>query len=292
MKLIEGMSDRAKETEEPGTRKASVGDITFLMVGCQRCGSTWLYEALKEHPEIYLPDAKQTHFFDESYENGLSWYLDHFDGIEPGHKAVGEVATSYCLPDAIPLVAREFPDIKIIMAMRNPVERANSFYRSRAPHEDWKNINDALNKDTEIISRGQYIDQVELLLKYYGRDQLLFLFYDDLKEDERSYLRKVYRFLGVDTDFKPGIIGNPVRAAMFPSLRRILRKMGLTPLVNLVNKSWVGDVIRRVLKDRRKNAKSTSRMPLEIRQRLHRHFHPYNERLAQCIGRDLSEWEE
>ncbi len=290
MTLKEAISARPDDVAHADARKATAEDITFLMVGCQRCGSTWVYEALKEHPEILLPDEKQTHYFDEPDGKDLEWYLGHYDGIEPEHKAVGEVATSYCLPEAIPLMAKEFPDIKIIMAMRNPAERANSFYRSRAPHEDWKNFDDALTKAPGIISRGQYIDQIELLLQYYDRGNILFLFYDDLKKDERSYLNEVYTFLGVDPTFEPSVIGNPVRAAMFPRLRRLLRKLRLTPIVDLINTSWVGDAIRRVVGKKRKTRKETQKIPADIRQKLQAHFHPYNERLAKFSGRDLSNW--
>lgn len=291
MALTQDKSEPEKGVGQGSLRQATVTDITFLMVGCQRCGSTWLYEALKEHPEIYLPAAKQTHYFDESHKNGMDWYLSHFNGLESGHKAVGEVATSYCLPEVIPRVAGDLPGIKIIMAMRNPIERAHSFFRSRAPHENWKNFQDALEKNPEIIGRGQYIDQIELLLDVYDRDQVLFLFYDDLKDNERSYLRQVYSFLGVNPEFEPSVIGNPVRAAMFPRLRRVLRKMGLTPLVDLVNKSWAGDVLRRALKMKRKNHKPKQNMPADVRKRLLSHFHPYNERLAKFSGRDLSKWD-
>lgn len=264
-------------------------EITFLMVGCQRCGSTWTYEALKEHPEVYLPDSKQTHFFDESFENGMGWYLEHFDGISDKHIAVGEVATSYCLPEVIPKVASELPDIKIIMAMRGPVERAYSYYRSRAPHEDWKNFEDALLCEPEITARGQYIDQIEILLQHYNRKEILFLVYDDLKTDERAYIRSVYSFLGVNPDFEPSVIGNPVRAAMFPKTRKALRKMGLTPLVNLINKSVLGDGLRRCLRNSRQT-KSKPAIHTETHQRLADHFQPYNKRLEAFLERKLESW--
>lgn len=268
------------------------GAITFLMIGCQRCGSTWLYEALKEHPQIFLPESKQTHFFDESYQNGMDWYLEHFRGITQDHRAVGEVATSYCLPANIPLVARELPNIKIIMAMRNPVDRAFSYYRSRAPHENWKSFEDALKKTPQITARGQYMDQINILLQHYDRENILFLFYDDLRKDERAYVRSVYTFLGVDPDFEPKVIGNPVRAAMFPRTRRILKRMGLTPLVNLVNKSLIGDILRRTLRKRRVERKASPQMPPDVRQELLEHFRPYNALLAKELGRDLSRWQE
>lgn len=176
------------------------------------------------------------------------------------------------------------------MAMRNPVERAYSFYRSRAPHEHWKDIKDAIGKDGAIISRGQYIEQVDLLLRSFDRDNILFLFYDDLKADERSYLKQVFTFLGVDPSFEPTVLGNPVRAAMFPGLRRRLARMGLTPLVNRVNRSWVGDLIRRALMKWRKTAKTPPRIPSDALGDLQTHFHPYNEQLSKSLGRNLDSW--
>ena len=77
-------------------------DITFLMVGCQRCGTTWVDAALREHPEIYLPQQKQSYFFDRNYDRGMDWYLRNFEGVNTEHKAVGEVATGYSLPGAVP----------------------------------------------------------------------------------------------------------------------------------------------------------------------------------------------
>ncbi|MCZ6836347.1 MAG: hypothetical protein O7G85_11285, partial [Planctomycetota bacterium] len=69
--------------------------VSFLMVGCQRCGTTWIDAALREHPEIYLPPQKQTYFFDRNYESGIDWYLSQYQEVQPCHQAVGEVATGY-----------------------------------------------------------------------------------------------------------------------------------------------------------------------------------------------------
>ena len=63
------------------------GPLTFLMVGCQRCGTTWIDAALRDHPEVYLPPDKQSYFFDRHYERGIDWYLERFDAAGPGHRA-------------------------------------------------------------------------------------------------------------------------------------------------------------------------------------------------------------
>ena len=106
--------------------------VNFFMVGCPRCGTTWVHAALKDHPQIYLPPQKQTYFFDVNYDEGLDWYLANYEGVTDSHKAVGEIATGYSLPHALPRLAEHFPHDKIMLAMRNPSERAYSFYQSRA----------------------------------------------------------------------------------------------------------------------------------------------------------------
>ena len=87
--------------------------VTFLMVGCQRSGTTWVDAALREHPEVFLPRLKQTYFFDRHHDRGADWYLEQFAGAEPEHRAVGEVATGYCLLDSIPRVAALLPSSTI-----------------------------------------------------------------------------------------------------------------------------------------------------------------------------------
>ena len=139
-------------------------DITFLMVGCQRCGTTWVDAALREHLEIYLPEQKQSYFFDRNYDRGMDWYLGRFDAVNTKHKAVGEVATGYSLPHAVQNMAKHLPHVKIIMAMRNPIERAYSNYRVRYVEEGWSSFEDALEKSPDLLERGQYADQIEHLL--------------------------------------------------------------------------------------------------------------------------------
>ncbi len=67
--------------------------VTFLMAGCQRCGTTWVDAALREHPEVFLPSQKQTYFFDEQYDKGINWYLKHFDNVQESDIAVGEISS-------------------------------------------------------------------------------------------------------------------------------------------------------------------------------------------------------
>ena len=142
------------------------------------------------------------------------------------------MATQYSRPTVIPRIAAHFPPVKVLLAIRNPVDRAYSFYQSRAPHEDWRDFEHALEQAAELLDRGRYIEQIELLYEHFPPEQVRLLFYDDLKSDERRYLEQVHDFLGVDTGFEPSVIGMPARAAMYPNLRRRLKKAGFQWLVD------------------------------------------------------------
>ena len=98
----------------PLMNSPEVSVVTFLMVGCQRCGTTWTAAAIRDHPEVYLPSKKQSYFFDRNYDKGIDWYLERFKEAEPQHLAVGEISTGYCLTQISPLLAKQFPNVKLI----------------------------------------------------------------------------------------------------------------------------------------------------------------------------------
>ena len=262
------------------------GVVTFVVVGCQRCGTTWLDAALREHPEVYLPRQKQTYYFDRHFARGDAWYLDNFRDVAPGQAAVGEVATGYVLLDAIPRLAALLPHAKLIMTMRNPTQRASSFYESRRGEQGWKSFAQAREADPEILERGKYIEQIEALLEHYPRERLLPLFYDDLATDERAYYRSVLEFIGVDPTFETSRFGRRVNAAMFPALRARLKTVGLGPLVKAAAKSPLGDLVRT-----RNKGGSGDKIGADERAKLIEYYRPFNARLAAFTQRDLSAWD-
>jgi hypothetical protein len=245
--------------------------------------------ALREHPQVYLPPQKQTYFFDENYERGFDWYLGEFQGATAQHRAVGEVATGYCLPHAAARLARHLPHVQVIMTMRHPVERAHSNFQVRRAQQGWTSFEDALAKEPDLIERGHYIEQVEALLENYPRQRLLLLLYEDLRADDRAYLRSILEFLGLSGDFESSQFGLQRNAAMFPRLRRSLHRVGLKPVVNALSRGPVGDAVRRF--NRRRGRDSARGMDPATRARLVEHFRPYNAALAALLGRDLGHWD-
>ena len=263
--------------------------ITFFMVGCQRCGTTWTAAALRDHPQVYQPIKKQSYFFDRFYDKGIEWYLDFFKEVEPQQKAVGEIATGYCLPHAVPRMAKHFPDVKLLMVMRNPIDRAYSNYQTRKVEENWSSFEEAMEVESGFLERGQYIEQAEELLKYYDRDKILFLLYDDLHDDDRAYLTRILDFIGVDSARESKLFGQRKNAAIFPRARKWLHRLGLDSFVHLIRKSLIGDWLRR---SRKNKGSAYQPMNPETKNKLIAHFRPYNDRLSVLLDRDLSYWNE
>lgn len=270
------------------TRAPSPATVNFFMVGCPRCGTTWVHAALKDHPQVYLPPQKQTYFFDVNYDRGMDWYLANYQGVDDSHKAVGEIATGYSLPHALPRLAEHFPHVRVMLAMRNPSERAYSFYQSRAVGEGWTSLREAAEEQPEILTQGRYIEQIDMLRQYFPDDRIGLFFYDDLHGDDDAYLRSILRFLDVDVDYESPQIGRMVQVAAFPRLRRTLRRLKMGPLLDLVSKSALGDVIRKQLKSR--GVKRYAPMDADTRTFLNDYYRACNERLQEYSGRDLSAW--
>ncbi|MEX2132610.1 MAG: sulfotransferase domain-containing protein, partial [Acidimicrobiia bacterium] len=101
---------------------------TFLIAGAMRCGTTSLNAYLREHDEITVGQPKEVHFFDQNYERGIDWYLQHFPGSDTA-KAIGEATPAYLyFPEVAERIATTLPDVKILLLLRDPVDRAHSHY--------------------------------------------------------------------------------------------------------------------------------------------------------------------
>jgi hypothetical protein len=220
------------------TAKAT-SDITFFMIGCQRCGTTWTDAALRDHPQVYLPAKKQSYFFDKNYENGIDWFMDRFDDVEEHHQAVGEIATGYCLLHSIPLMAKHFPNIKLLMVMRNPTDRAYSNFQTRQIESNWASFEDAIESDLDLLERGQYIDQIHTLLKYYDREQILFLLYEDLHTNDRAYLASVLEFIGVESNVESKMLGQRKKCIILSSFENEITPIGVQDY-SFIDKSLLG----------------------------------------------------
>ena len=208
----------------------------FLIIGAARCGTTWLYECLNAHPQVYLPASKrpEPHFFmkQAEYERGLSYYSDRYFADVGSALVAGEASTSYMYqPYVAPRIAHHLPEVKLIVILRNPADRAFSNYTvssrngletlpfPRAIREEAARLAHPQSSfEREIcpfayIDRGRYYAQLALYLELFPRDRLHVLLFDDIVHQPADLLHGTYEFLGVDTDFLPGQLPQRSNAA-------------------------------------------------------------------------------
>ena len=251
----------------------------FLIVGAQRCGTTTLFRTLVQHPVVMPPTLRKgVHYFDLSYDNDLSWYRGRFPTLaqrdersqQAGRRAlVGESSPYYMWhPYGPSRIAHDLPDIRVLVALRDPVERAYSAHAHEiARGYESEPFESALTLEAQrlagadealgasrgarhfahqhqaYVTRGQYIDQVERLERELGRDRMLVIDAQDFWTEPEEQWADVLDFLGLP----------PVPVTF-----------------------------------ERHNARKRSPMDDALRARLEAQFEPYDERLASWWGRTPS----
>jgi hypothetical protein len=203
----------------------------FVGVGAQRCGTTWWFQLLLEHPQIRSPwhGRKELHAFDAFGSRPMTTadvadYHRNFVA-EPG-QLCGEWTPRYMTDPWTPrLLARAAPDARVLVLLRDPIERFASGLSQRRKIDGWRIQLAAL----EAIERGRYASHLRVLLRHLPAEQVLVLQYERCVADPVGEYRRTLRHLGAD-DFEPAdptrLRGNSLaghREAPWPDLREALR---------------------------------------------------------------------
>ncbi|MDD3877601.1 MAG: sulfotransferase domain-containing protein [Bacteroidales bacterium] len=194
--------------------------IDFLIIGTQKGGTSALDNYLRQHPEIGMAKKKELHFFDNESifskkDVDYSIYENEFD-FSQDFKVYGESTPIYLYWEPCCKRIWEYnKDIKLIVILRNPIERAfshwNMEYDRNAESEPFlyciknesKRIREALPNQHRVYSytdRGFYADQIRRYKKYFSDEQMLFIKYEEFKRKQEAELRRVFQFLNVNPD--------------------------------------------------------------------------------------------
>lgn len=188
----------------------------FMIIGVQRGGTTSLYSYVMQHPQIVSPIKKEMDFWSWHFHRGINWYLSHFPPIPSGENFItGEASPSYIdHPDAVDRVFQNCPDVKLILLLRNPCDRAIShYYHWRSFNWEYRTLEDAIEDDiqklkekTDIIIgeepgnyivHGLYIEHLKKWLKLFPREQILIIKSEDLYVETAKTMKQVWQFLGL-----------------------------------------------------------------------------------------------
>ncbi len=181
----------------------------FLIIGAQKAGTTSLYEYLRHHPQVFMPEPKELNFFVESFSwsKGLDWYESNF--ADAGEAlAVGEASPTYSMYPALPgvpeRVAQIIPDVRLIYLLRDPIERMRSGYlNALATGAEHRPIREALVCDARYLCASSYALQIDHYLRFFDRSQMLLILSEDLRYSREETLTRVFEFLGIKPDWRP-----------------------------------------------------------------------------------------
>jgi hypothetical protein len=294
----------------------------FFIVGAPKCGTTALYKYLQPHPNVFMPEIKEPHFFATDLGaypriKTLEEYLALFAGTTAEHLQVGEASVYYLRSSAAIPGIREFnPDARIIAMFRNPVDMVYSLH-SQLLYVSEENISDfeAAWRLQERRSRGfdlpptirspllvqyaqvgQFGTQTRRLLSCFPREQVKLILYDDFAASPQQVYDEVIAFLGIPHDRRtefPRI--NENKGARVAWLRRLYRKPPpvLRAAVRSLKRAVGSDGISAAKK--KLVALNTVRerrppLPPGLRAELVATFHEEVALLARLMGRDLSHW--
>ncbi|MGY2701912.1 sulfotransferase family protein [Nocardioides sp. HB32] len=171
----------------------------FLYVGPDKAGSSWLHEMLLKHPDVYLTPAKDLYFFDRYYDRGLPWYAAQFRDARD-EAIVGEVCQDYLFhPEAAGRIRDTLGPVRIMVSLRDPVERAWSSYLYMRKHGIGPDtFAEALRARPELLEHGRYATGLDRFLMLFPRDHVHVALFDDLVADPQRFLDGVTEFLGID----------------------------------------------------------------------------------------------
>ncbi len=296
----------------------------FLLVGAPKCGTSSLYKYLVQHPEIFMPANKEPMFFISEIYSRLSKndprreladrilidtlpdYQELFKSASLEAKALGEASAAYLYHHkvAIPNIQKYLGDVRIIIILRNPVERAYSSYyhlvrdgmeslsfeaflgeEKNRKAENW----DILNYPFGV---GLYYKQVEAYLNNFS--EVLVLQTRDLADMPELVCQNVFRFLGVDhtfvpnTSFKLNATGE-VRSHL---LNKIISDDNMIKHISksVLQRILPNETIKNISKSMRRRNMYKKQMNDDTRKRLNNMYRSDVENLQSLINQDTSDW--
>ncbi|MYB66094.1 sulfotransferase domain-containing protein [Candidatus Poribacteria bacterium] len=186
---------------------------TFLGIGVPRSGTTWLHELLKTHPQVYVPKyRKEIHFFNKNYDRGIDWYEKYFpsDARADKYRAIGEITPFYLFYDACIERILKMPSIKkLIINLRNPVDRAYSYYVVMIQNgECVGSFEECMSQHPDILQQSFYSEQLKKYFHHFDREQMLFLIYEQTIASSISKTKEIVaNFLDIDVEGFPSTAG-------------------------------------------------------------------------------------
>jgi hypothetical protein len=266
----------------------------FIGVGPPRTGTTWLDRILRNY--VGLPvGLKETQFFAWRYHLGLQWYASHFAGYGGGYPT-GEFGPTYFpLAEARARIREHMPVCRIVITLREPVERFYSHYKMwrkigviKAPFEE------VVDHHEELIAHTRYVSNVMAWREQFGEERTLVLIHEDTHADRQGYVDRLCDFIGARRlDLKSITIEREPAAHVerAPKSRRTARRaLRLRDLLEERGHPRLLDLMEPFFEFCMGRGEIFPPLSSELETKLKERFRPEVEQLEDLLGRDLSVW--
>jgi len=264
----------------------------FVIIGAVKGATTWIHNQLQDNPAIYLP-APEPHFFSQEHAQGLDHYRRFFDGARPD-QILGEKSADYLAhPDAPARLAAALPEARLVVQLRNPVDRAYSDYKmlfrrgtvTKGPEHY---LDGRPNDQPRFLEDGLYAQHLRRWLAHFDAEQIKILLFEDVKAAPEASVAIVSDHIGAPRHYSKQVGSDPrndsserflplpVRTALAPL------KEAVRPLRGKAMFERVRGVFARQI--------AYPPLPAALRQRMVDYYARDIADLEELIGRDLSHW--
>jgi hypothetical protein len=270
-------------------RQGETGRLpSFLVIGAAKAATTWVAWQLRARSDIYMP-GPEPHFFSREHHRGADWYARLFAA---GRKdqLIGEKSADYLADPQVPSrMAQLLPDARLIVQLRNPVERAYSDYcmlfrQGRAGPD----IEKEMGATSRFLADGLYARHIARFREYYPSERIKVLFFEDIVLQPEQVMRDVASFLDLPARAPVVDLHRPVNDGRAPVLPWALRR--LPPSVKNLVRPFRGtepfETIRAMMSRRVIYPTLTAAM----RRRLRDYYGDDVQALSKMLDRDLSVW--
>jgi len=290
----------------------------FFIIGAQRAGSTTIHNALKAHPEIFMSEIKEPQYFVAqillekvqtnpeirvTYDNYLTKgkyrtskaYFSLFDKAE-GFKIIGESSHYIYRPETASIIHKECPNSKILVSVRNPIDRFFSEYQLAkrtgnysSSFEDYYKENKENIPNKSKLSKGFYADKINHFKSTFGGENVKVIQFDDFKNNPSAALKEILVWLNVDPNVSLPIInvqqGGTIRN---PFLAFFIKHNGMNKILKkLISNSVIRQKMRKTVYQ---NAVKSEKMDYNIWLDLKDYYENEIVSLEGLLNKSLNSW--
>ncbi len=276
----------------------------FLGIGAVRGGSTWLHEVLKSHPDFYLPSKrKEVQYFTRFYDKGPKFYESFFPEhqiLKSGCKWYGEITPGYLREPQAPRRIAELGTIKkIVMTVRNPIDRAYSHYKwhIQLHNESITFMQFYSNRQGKLrslaIENGLYAKFLKQYLQHFHREQFLIIPFEEIVERPSAIYSQLKDFFNLEEDF---ISVRKKNQSVIPKYKKTARYAHLlTQKMRKYNLDFIPNAVIRYggknLLGKGESKKNNYRITLEDRENLTSIFYEDVQELKELFSLKL-DWKD